>query len=136
MSRQFTSTERTAVLYNRRNYSASSEYNHDYIGSDLIQGMLTQIGEEDTPASEEIAQQIMAGLDQIDGGVTREEILSQFPGERDAADRALSRLKYYRLILEGEQQGKTIIGLHPGEKEAARKGYEADRTRKAALRTE
>jgi hypothetical protein len=95
--------------------------------------MLNQIVTESDKVTEELISGIVGMLDQADGSLSREQILMEHSEQREMTSRALDRLRYYCLTLESAKGDETIVGLHPNGKQAARRGYEADRTRKAVL---
>lgn len=133
MSRNPAASERTPTLHDQQTYEQATQHEHEYLDSDLVQGVLSQIVNENSDVSNDLVTELVELLDQSDGSLTEEEILMQFPDRRGPADRTLSQFAYYCLTLEAEHEGETIIGLHPNGKQAARRGYETDRTRRAVL---
>jgi len=120
-------------MHRRRTYERKSDFEHDYLDSDLVQGVLGQIAEEEPKVTRDIVDEIIEMLDgTVDELVTKKDVLSEFPNRREAADNALFAMDYYLLIQEGKFRGDTIVGLHPDGKQAARKGYERDQTRRTA----
>jgi len=133
MSRTLANSERTAALHDRQTYRNEAQYDHEYLSSNLVQGILSQIVAEGSDVSQDALSSVISILDQSDGSTSREQILMEFPDRRGEVDYILDRLRYYCLTLEAEMKGEKIIGLHPNGEQAARRGYEADRTRKAVL---
>jgi hypothetical protein len=133
MSRTPANSERTPALHSQQTYDTRSQYEHEYLSSDLVQGMLSQIVAESDEVTRGLIDEIIDTLDQTDGSVSREHILMEHSEQREVTSRALDRLRYYCLTLESAKGDETIVGLHPNGKQAARRGYEADRTRKAVL---
>lgn len=133
MSRTPASSERTPALHSQQTYDTTSQYEHECLNSNLVQGMLNQIVTESDKVTEELISGIVGMLDQADGSLSREQILMEHSEQREMTSRALDRLRYYCLTLESAKGDETIVGLHPNGKQAARRGYEADRTRKAVL---